>query len=393
MKNNNDDFEVSKLKLGLEHKKHQAIKIIIAILMLGIGSFFVYYGYTKYEKKEPEPIEDNLITEDTIFLCPRNNNTTSELNNMIVKKDDNKHESEVCDGKFVGKYVCKTENCNFKMEGQFWSAYVDYEKGIAAIYDTNEDNYYERAFLYDFKNNKKLTDEIGFLMEIYSNSDNSKTYFDVYNSDGDGVIDNYGNVIIDFSKYGIGIDMVALENDSRKLLVNTGTLFVSSNNKFGIFSLEKEKLISEVELNKVGYYKFEDKYIEESLKFKNFPGEIANLKLKQLYIEKDNIGEIFDYETGEVVKKLDKTYDFVFPLSENLLLIIDNKTVDIIDNNSKSILKEKISYQGGINFHWNEVERSDSNKLGYDFNNFRIVIDDKKYNFNIETSTLTKLDN
>ena len=119
-----------------------------------------------------------------------------------------------------------------------------------------------------FKNNKKLTDEMGFLMDIYSNSDNSKTYFDVYNSDGDGVIDNYGNVIIDFSKYGIVIDMVHLENDSRKLLSITGTLFVSSNNKFGIFSLEKEKLISEVELNKVGYYKFEDKYIEESLKFK-----------------------------------------------------------------------------------------------------------------------------
>ena len=68
--------------------------------------------------------------------------------------------------------------------------------------------------------------------------------------------------------------------------------------------------------------------------------QVDNYNLNQIYVEENNTGKIINYKTGEVVKNLNKTYDFVLPLNDELILVSENNTTDILDNNFKSVLKE-----------------------------------------------------
>ena len=350
--------------------KKSIIVIVIALVILILGVVLIYYGVNK---------KSSLITKDTLFLCPekyvKDNLSWEKL--IKVKKDDNINEKDVCDGKFIGKYVCQDEYCDYSVGGQSWGGYIDYERGIAVIYDSNQETAFGHSFLYDFKNNKKLTDELGFSMMVYSN--NNKNYFLVEKDEKSGIVDSNGKTII---------DLVYLENNSRDiLLANKGIIFLRLKDKLGIYDLEQEKLTTKMNLDKIGYYIYDGEYVRALLS--ELFSQVDNYNLNQIYVEENNTGKIINYKTGEVVKNLNKTYDFVLPLNDELILVSENNTTDILDNNFKSVLKEKIN--GVSNYNWDydggfKLEKDD-------FKNIIINIEDKDYIFNIETRELSEKQN
>ena len=140
-------------------------------------------------------------------------------------------------------------------------------------------------------------------------------------------------------------------------------------------------------LDKIGYYSYNGEYVTPLLS--ELFSQVDNYNLNQIYVEEDNVGKIINYKTGEVVKTLDKTYDFVLPLDNELILVYENKITDILDKNNKSVLKEKI--QGEANFNWDydggfELKEND-------FKNLVITIKDKNYEFNIENRKLSEKNN
>ncbi len=378
-------------------KDKRVIIVIIIVLSLVLG-FSIYFVFTNVNNSKNmnennqgnNEVSNELITTDTLFLCKSDTEdyVGNDGNIEFVKASDKKYENEVCNGEFAGKYVCENEYCGSSTGGQFWGGYRNYEKGIAAIHDANEETPFGNTFLYDFKNNKKLTDDLGFTMTIYTKNKNNKEYFLVEKEEESGVIDNNGKILIDFKYDNVGFDMVSLENNSRDiLLANKGIIFLRLKDKLGIYDLEQEKLITNMNLDKIGYYSYNGEYVTPLLS--ELFSQVDNYNLNQIYVEEDNVGKIINYKTGEVVKTLDKTYDFVLPLDNELILVYENKITDILDKNNKSVLKEKI--QGEANFNWDydggfELKEND-------FKNLVITIKDKNYEFNIENRKLSEKNN
>ncbi len=364
-------------------KDKRVIIVIIVVLTLVLG-FSVYFVYTNIKQSD-------LITTDTLFLCKAD--TEDYVGNTghleLVKASEEKHEKDVCNGEFTGKYVCQNEYCGSSIGGQWMTEYADYEKGIVKIRDASEEASWKNSFLYDFKNNKKLTEDLGFLMIVYNKNKKDKTYFLVENKNEDyGIIDNNGKTIIDFKYDDVGFNITSLENNSRDILLeNKGIIFLRLKDKLGIYDLEEEKLITKMNLDKIGYYSYDGEYVTPLLD--EVFSQVDNYNLNQIYVEEDKVGKIINYKTGEVVKTLDKTYDFVLPLDDELILVYDNKTTDILDKNNKSVLKEKI--QGEANFNWTSGGDIELNEDI--FKNIIITTKDKIYEFNIETRKLSEKTN
>ncbi len=351
--------------------KKNIIVISIALVILILGAILIYYGLNK---------KSSLITKDTLFLCKDNSNNDLEL----VKASDNKREKDVCGGKSY-KYVCQTKDCGGeKNVGQFFQGYLNSKLGIALIGDTEDRQLY---FLYDFKNGKKLSDEYMFPMILYNNLENNKTYFLVKDKAKEkyAVIDNYGKLVIDFSYDEVGFNLQILENNSRDiLLANKGIIFLRLKDKLGIYDLEQEKLITKMNLDKIGYYIYDGEYVKSLLS--ELFSQVDNYNLNQIYVEENKVGKIINYKTGETIKTLNKTYDFVLLLSDELILVSENNATDILDNNFKSVLKEKI--KGTANYNWDYDGGFDLEKD--DFKNIIIRTNDKDYIFNIEKRVLSE---
>ena len=121
--------------------------------------------------------------------------------------------------------------------------------------------------------------------------------------------------------------------------------------------------------------------------------EIANRNLKLIYVVSNNEGKIINFKTGKVIRTLDKVYSFAFPLSQELVLVVDTGTIDILDINNKSILKDKLNYKERVAISWNNG--NNYNYDNYDFKEFKIEIENSKiisqYIFDIENKELRKV--
>ncbi len=357
--------------------KKNIIVIVIALVLLILVATLIYYGVNK---------KSNLITEDTLFLCPGEAERYHVGNGVIelVKASDNKHENEVCDGKSVGKYVCTNKNCDYQFYAQSFDRYIDYNKGIATIYDNNEEHYALHGFLYDFKNSKKLTEEMEFSMVAYE--DNSKVYFAVSQDSNEGVVDNQGNMMIDFGKYDDIDFYTGFEYNPVEVLKLDGIYAVNKNNKYGFVDVTTGKETTKIEFDQYGYVGTDNNILR-------FVTKTANRNSKEIYVVSNNVGKIVNYKTGEVTRTLNKVYDYVFPLSKDLILVEEGNDFDILDENNKSVLKKKLTFNNAIDLYW---DKENSDWDNYDFKKFKIVIINNNayspnghgYIFDIDSRTL-----
>ncbi len=239
--------------------------------------------------------------------------------------------------------------------------------------------------MYDFKNSKKLTEEIGrFFYVAYE--DNSKMYFIVSQGSDEGIVDSQGNIIIDFGKYD-DIDFAGGEFDPDVLQLN-GIYAVKKDNKYGFVDVTTGKEITKIEFDQYRYVGTDN----DTLRFVT---EMANRNSKEIYVVSNNVGKIINYKTGKVTRTLNKVYDYVFPLSKDLILVEEGNTFDILDENNKSVLKEKLIVNNAINLYW---DIKDSNWDNYDFKEFEIILIDNDvyspnghvYIFDIDSRTLTE---
>ena len=365
-------------------KDKRVIIFIIIVLALFLG-FSIYFVFTNIKQSD-------LITTDTLFLCPSdkedNNGNTGHLE--LVKASEEKPEKDVCNGEFAGKYICQGI-CGYEPRGQYSYVYIDYKSGIAEIYDTKSDNSSDDTFLYDFKNNKQLTPEFYRLFKGYQ--DNDKRYFFVQQRVKDnykrGLIDNYGNTIIQFGKYDtMGDGSTSIDGDGEESIRANGVVTVSKNSKYGFVDIKTGKELTKVEYDNYGFS-------DENISGMIFIGdEIANRNLKLIYVISNNEGKIINFTTGEVIRTLDKVYKFAFPLTEELVLGVEDKKVDILDKNNKSVFKEKLSYTKELSLSWNNKDNHSFDN--YDFKEFKIEIRNDseetiEYIFDIENRILKKL--
>ena len=274
-----NDKNIQEENPQVKTKSNKTIKIIIAIITLIVGVVLIYFGYNSFIKKdEQNKEEDNntnsLITTDTLFLCPGseedNNGNIGHLE--LVRAVEEKQESEVCSG-YVGKYECPDGSC-YKCEeyadgtectplffNQSFASYINSKTGIASIYDIKGDDYGSNLFLYDFKNNKKLTSEMSFSMEVYR--ENETRYFFVNQHDGEeykpGIIDSYGKTIIPFDKYD-NLDFCpgCSAPSVYGSIINNGVVAVLKNKKYGFVDIKTGKELTKIEFDSYGFAKKEN---------------------------------------------------------------------------------------------------------------------------------------
>ena len=408
MKNNENIQEENP---QVKTKSNKTIKIIIAIITLIVGVGLIYFGYNSFIKKDKPTEEENtntntnsnsLITTDTLFLCPGSEeDSNGNIGHLeLVRAVEEKQESEVCSN-YIGKYECPDGNCyrcddldcRYLVAGQSFVSYINSKTGIASIYDIKGDDYGSNLFLYDFKNNKKLTSEMSFSMEVYR--ENETRYFYVHQRDGEkykpGIIDSYGKTIIPFDKYDdIDICEGCSAPSGTESIIDSGVVAVLKNKKYGFVDIKTGKELTKIEFDSYGFSKGEESsplgiFIDE---------EIANRNLKLVYVVSNNEGKIINFTTGEVIRTLDKVYKFAFPLTEELVLVVENKKIDILDKNNKSILKEKLNYTFELDLYWNNKDNYNFNN--YDFKEYRIIMRDSsgttisEYIFDIENKILNK---
>ena len=145
-------------------KRDKIIKLASSAFVFLIGVVLIYYIYEKASVEE-DTNKDILIEKDTLFLCPGDEYVDGKI--VKVTATEGKKESEVCNGEFVGKYVCTNEYCGEPYNSQLNNRYVDYESGIALIGDTNIGNEIGLegpgiSFLYNFKDKRKISEEYDF---------------------------------------------------------------------------------------------------------------------------------------------------------------------------------------------------------------------------------------
>ena len=331
-------------------KDKKVIIVIIVILSLVLG-FSIYFVFTNVKKSD-------LITKDTIFLCPSSEEYNSE-NIELVKASDGKHENDICNGNFVGKYVCQSSECRLKS-----NQYIGYfnNKGVGIITEGSD-----KDFLYDFINNKKLTDYYNFTYAVYSKNDIS--YFQVKKNKKYGIIDSNGNIIVPVKYNSLSLEDTSIEWQSDILLEEEGIIEAISDTGMSLIDLNTRKEI----------YNSKDKIIKS---LNGLSINFANLKLKQIYVASDKEGELINYKTGEVVKTFDEVYDMVYPINENFILTIKDKEIDILED-SKSVLKNKIKITNDYYYLNSDDENNIFNIEIRDSNNTTII-----YEFNTKTKEL-----
>ena len=175
-------------------------------------------------------------------------------------------------------------------------------------------------------------------------------------------------------------------------IINNGVIVATLNNKYGFIDIKTGKELTKFEYDQYGYYKYNGQYNSNisDIYGENygFTSEIENRKLHEIYVTTSDKGLIINYLSGKEVRTLNKKYNFALSLNDKLVLVEDNKTIDILNENNESILKEKIKFNNLVYLNW------DSN----DYKNLKITfskddsndISENEYIFNIETRELSE---
>ena len=325
-----------------------------------------------------------LITKDTVFLCPGDEYDDGKL--VVVKKDEGKYENEVCDYKFKGKYVCENDYCEEPFSGQIHANYANYDEGIALLTDEiYVENEYSipptLGFLYDFKNNKKISKKYDFYTIIYENKDKNKKYFlTIDENNKSGIMDNKGNIVASNIYTQIGI--TPFEDGINGQLDNI--IVAIKDNKFGFLDIETGEELTDFEFDKIGFINVSEPKDYDPNVISRHDTFVINKDLKEVYVEANGKGKIINLETLEVKKEFDKTYIAAYPISEDLIAVEDKNTVDIIDYNMKSVLDEKLEFEN------QEISYTiDENKV-YIGGGAEGAYKGRKYVFDIETRKIEK---
>ncbi len=366
--------------------KKKIMKLGIAAICFIIGVTLIYYIYEKASVEE-DTNKDILIEKDTLFLCPGDQYVDGKI--VKVTATENKKESEVCNGEFVGKYVCTNEYCGEPAYGQLGSYYINYNEGIALIRDRNYDensfdnglnvNEPVEAFLYNFKDKRKISEEYNFYTNIFTKD--NKTYFlTITSSNLSGIIDNQGKIIAPSIYKQIGITPFEEGIDGKM----DNIIVAIRNDKFGFLNIETGEEITNFDFDKFGFIMVNEpnKYRPDYISRHNTT--IINKDLKVVYVEEDNQGKIINIETGKVVKELGRTYVSGFPITDDLILVEEeNNVVDIIDYNLNSVLDGKLEFDDSISYTISD------NKLYIGSSN-EGALESRKHIFDIETRKIIK---
>ncbi len=366
--------------------KKKLIKIGMSAVCFLIGITLIYYIYETASVEE-DTNKEVLIEKDTLFLCPGDEYNEGKIIKVIGS--EGKKESEVCEGKFAGKYVCSNEYCGEPIYGQLGSYYINYESGIALIRDTNyNENSFDNglnfdepveSFLYNFKDKRRISEEYDFYTTLLEKG--NKSYFlTITSSNLSGIIDNKGKIIAPNIYKQIGI--TPFEDG---LSGQLGNIIVAiRNNKFGLLDIETGKEITNFDFDKIGFINVSEpnKYRPDYISRHNTT--IINKDLKEVYVEEDGKGKIINIETGQLVKDLNRTYVSAFPITDNLILVEEeNNVVDIIDYNLTSILEKKLEFADKVSYTIkdNKLYIGDANEG---------VLESRKHIFDIETGKIIK---
>ena len=103
--------------------KKSIIVIVIALVILILAVILIYYGVDK---------KTNLITKDTLFLCP-SSNTDGKISKILAS--DKVDINSVCNGQRGYKYECQLDYCSASIGAQSFDSYYSYSKGIGIIYE------------------------------------------------------------------------------------------------------------------------------------------------------------------------------------------------------------------------------------------------------------------
>ena len=369
-------------------KDKKVIIVIIIVLVLVLG-FSIYFVYTNIKQTD-------LITTDTLFLCP---STTLDGEMKKVLASDNLKINSVCNGQGY-KYECKLDYCYSSIGAQSFDGYYSYNKGIGIIYE-GESIEKAKQFLYDFKNQRVLINDYKLNEIVYENNDN--VYFLATDkNDKVGIIDSNNKKITEFKyDYFMYCPGCVVDNQDYNI-INNGIIIATINEKYGFIDIKNGKELTKFEYEQYGYYKYNGQYNSNISDIygenSNNSSELENRKLHEIYVTTSNSGLIINYTNGNVVRTLNKKYNFALSLNEKLVLVEDNKTIDILDENNKSVLKEKIKFNNLVYLNWDNDKEDFTN---YDYKKFKITfskdnssdINDKVYIFNIETRELSEENN
>ncbi len=338
-------------------KRDKIIKLASSVFVFLVGVVLIYYVYEKASVEEV-PNKDILIEKDTLFLCPGDEYVDGKI--VKVTATEGKKESEVCDGEFVGKYVCENTYCGEPAYGQLGSYYINYQEGIALIRDINYDensfdnglnmNEPSLSFLYNFKDKRKISEEYDFYTTLLEK--NNKSYFlTITNSNLSGIIDNQGKIIAPSIYKQIGITPFEEGIDGQM----DNIIVAIRNDKFGFLNIETGQEITNFDFDKFGFITVDEPNNYDPGEISRHDTTIINKDLKEVYVEEDNQGMIINIETGKVIKELGRTYVSGFPITDDLILVEEeNNVVDIIDYNLTSVLDSKLEFEGYITYGINE---------------------------------------
>lgn len=272
-------------------KWKSVVGILVAVLIvIGIICFVIFYlkPFDKKEKKKEETSNTNTVIQDYRY-------ETKE--NSIVFYDAEKE---------ISSYTCVGE-CSIYSLGRY--QYFSKEDHIIALQDG------ENIFLYDFVEDKEVTDNLKRLENLY-NDGKTVAFIATNSSDKVGIVDTKGEIVIPFEYDDLAYSFGG--GDVTDYSYEKNMITASKDGKWGVITLDKGKTKVEFEYDDI-YFNDYDALVAKNeglwylidMNGKMIFEEGYNIIIpinSYVLVARDNIFNILNYKGEKVISKDIPTY-------------------------------------------------------------------------------------
>jgi hypothetical protein len=341
--------KISNLQLG----RKQTIVIVTTLLSLFLVVFTSYnYVIKTKEDSNNENKNDNKETVKTLYFYENENY------GIYYKEEEDPSQQ------LLGVYNCESEECYEYAAGTF--EYRSLEDMSILLKDGNN------IFLYDIKNQKKISENYELFMNIYKD-DYSTFAFVVIKNGQEGIVDTKGKILVPLEYEAVG-DMMPIGElfgyDAKK-----NYILAKKNGKYGVITI--------TEGNKILNFLYEYVEIQKTGNFVILDGELWYA------IDKDNdmvLGEGYDY-----IKLFD---DFAVVVKDNEMQIINYRSEKIVDDSIATYMEHDryACCAVPVGFYISDIEDDIvSIYIDYDYNEVSGEYETYEYEYNIIDNKITKI--
>jgi len=216
----------------------------------------------------------------------------------------------------VGTYNCATGSCGvYAVGGWHWTSD---EKPVAILSEYEKRS---ETFLFDFKENKKISSHYESFQNLYADGRDTKYFIVSAGDQREGIIDTNGNVLISPAYQELG--SYVLNGNTIDYSLKHNIITAKLNDKWGVIEITTGKTLIPFNYDKATIFKDENNVILRE----NKKWHIFNL-------------------TGE--KIIETGFDDIL-LIDNLVIAVNSNKLDVLDLTGKKLNSESITTTMGHN--------------------------------------------